>query len=307
MKKISFLIAAHNEEKIIAKTLENLLNIPYGNYEIILGLDGCSDRTEEIVKKYAKKNSKIRYFSLNLRSGKPAVINTIIKKATGEIIIVHDADWLFVINKKKDFEEMISLFNNLKIGGIAESFPMEYHKDNLRNANFSYKMTAYATYFWMQFQKENYAFKKDSLLYVKEPTMFMTNIFRKKLYKPNNSLGDDFERTADIIHQKSQVVLLNNLDKPRRKTTYAELRLVDFFKQKIRTAKARKQLAMKESKIGAIYYFKAVIFMIYSSLKSGFMPLVYTLSWIFLTLLASVKSSFYSIDTKKDWELRAKR
>ncbi|MGV8142527.1 MAG: glycosyltransferase [Candidatus Pacearchaeota archaeon] len=307
MKKVSFLIAAHNEEKIIAKTLNNLLNIPYDNFEIIIGLDGCTDKTSSIVAEYAKKNKKIRYFSLNLRSGKPAVINSIIKKANGEIIIVHDADWIFTIRNKKDFNEMISLFNDSNIGGIAESFPMEYHKDTLARANFSYKMTAYATYFWMQFQKENYAQKKGKLLYVKEATMFMTNIFRKSLFKPNNSLGDDFERTSDIIKQKKQVILLDNLDKPRRKTVYTKLSLGDFFKQKIRTAKARKQLAKKERSLGTGYYFKSIGYMIYSSLKSGPTSFFYTLSWIFLTLFASIKSSFYSIDTKKDWQLRAQR
>ncbi len=307
MKRVSFLIAAHNEEKIIGKTLDNLLNIPYDKFEIIIGLDGCTDKTEQIVKDYARKNNKIRYYSLNLRSGKPAVINNIIKKANGEIIIVHDSDWLFVINNKKDFAEMISLFENSKIGGIAESFPMEYHKENIARANFSYKMTAYATYFWMQFQKESYAQKKDKILYVKQPTMFMTNIFRKTLFKPNNSLGDDFERTSDIIKQKKQVVLIDNLDKPRRKTIYTKLSLGDFFKQKIRTAKARKQLSKKEKKLGSKYYFKSISYMIYYSLKSGPIPFFYTLSWIFLTLVASIKSSFYRIDTKKDWELRAKR
>jgi len=55
MKKISFLISAHNEEKIIGRTLENLINLPYENYEIILGLDGCTDNTERIVKSFERK------------------------------------------------------------------------------------------------------------------------------------------------------------------------------------------------------------------------------------------------------------
>ena len=50
--KISFLIPAHNEEKIIATTISHLLKIPYDNYEVIIGLDGCTDKTEEIVKNF---------------------------------------------------------------------------------------------------------------------------------------------------------------------------------------------------------------------------------------------------------------
>ena len=53
--KLSFLIPAHNEEKIISKTLNNLINLPYENYEVLVGLDGCTDRTEEIVKRFKAK------------------------------------------------------------------------------------------------------------------------------------------------------------------------------------------------------------------------------------------------------------
>jgi len=95
--KLSFLIPAHNEEKVIGKTLENLLNIPHKDYEVIIGLDGCTDGTEEIVKEFVKKSNKFKYKSLNLRSGKPTVINEIIKYAKGNIIIINDADWIFKI------------------------------------------------------------------------------------------------------------------------------------------------------------------------------------------------------------------
>ena len=78
---VSFLMAAHNEDKVIDKTLTNLLEIPYNNFEVIVGLDGCDDRTEEIVKGLAKKYGNLRYYILNIREGKPAVINEIIKKS----------------------------------------------------------------------------------------------------------------------------------------------------------------------------------------------------------------------------------
>ena len=49
-RKISFLIPAHNEEKIIAKTLENLINLPWQNYEVIVGLDGCTENSKKNLK-----------------------------------------------------------------------------------------------------------------------------------------------------------------------------------------------------------------------------------------------------------------
>ena len=58
-------MAAHNEEKIIERTLKNLMHIPYENYEVLIGLDGCTDRTEEIVKSFCERSNKFRYFSLS--------------------------------------------------------------------------------------------------------------------------------------------------------------------------------------------------------------------------------------------------
>ncbi len=66
-KRISFLIAAHNEEKVIGETLKNLANLPYRNYDVIVGLDGCTDKTENLVKEFAKKSKKFKYYKLNIR------------------------------------------------------------------------------------------------------------------------------------------------------------------------------------------------------------------------------------------------
>src|SRR3989344_7828448 len=194
MTKISFLVAAHNEEKIIAKTLLNLLNLPYDNYEVLIGLDGCTDKTEEIVRGFTKKSKKIRYFSLNLRKGKPEVIDFLMKKTTGEIVIINDADWIFTLDGNEKLEEYLSVFKDKKIGGIAESFPVEWDKKKIKSGNIGFRIVAYGTYFWFEFQKKKFAAERKGKLYVENPKMFLTNVFRRKLYKKSLSLGDDFER-----------------------------------------------------------------------------------------------------------------
>jgi glycosyltransferase involved in cell wall biosynthesis len=73
---ISIVIPAHNEEKRIGKTLES-----YGSFfeekrkkkeldfEILVVLNGCVDKTEEVVKFFSKKYSRIRYLNFK-ESGK---------------------------------------------------------------------------------------------------------------------------------------------------------------------------------------------------------------------------------------------
>lgn len=309
MKKISFLIAAHNEEKIIAKALKSVINLPYKDYEVLIGLDGCTDRTKEIVESFAIKSKKIKYYELNLRKGKTSVINELIKKAAGEIIIIQDADWIFYVKDPNSLKRFLSIFEDPKVGGIAESFPVEWDYKKLSKANFTYKMVAYSTFLWMKFQKEKLTVKKKDLFYIKNPTMFLTNIFRKKLYKENISLGDDFERTQYIFKKRYDVVLFPQEEMPRMIATYNKINFGDFFKQKIRTAIARKQLNESNVMQTSVkeYYFPSIWFIFINSWKVSFYIGILMSFWIFITSLATFLSKFKNMDTKGGWTLRADR
>ena len=305
--KLSFLMAAHNEDKIIEKTLKNFLTLPYNNFELIIGLDGCTDNTESIVKSYCEKSKKIRYCKLDLRQGKNAVINTIIKKATGEVCVINDADWIFTVKNSKILHEFISVFNQKNIGGIAESFPVEWEAEKIKRGNFGYKMVAYSSYYWLKFQKEKYGTVKNHLRFLKKPTMFLTNVFRRKLYKENLSLGDDFERTGHIMEEGYDVVLFDSPDFPRMVAVYDEIKVKDLFKLKIRTAIARRQLKKGQRVNERDYYFNSVFFMIRESFKSGFCIGMMILFWTLLTSIATLFSIFRKEDTKSGWKLRATR
>ena len=309
-KKISFLISAHNEERIIGKTLQNLLELPYDNYEVVLGLDGCTDRTEDIAKEFCKKSKKFRYYKLNLRQGKTAVINKIIKNARGEIIVINDADWIFTAKSKESLKKFFSVFDDKSIGSIAESFPVEWQEDKIRKGNLGYKMVAYSSYFWLEFQKENFTYRKknnDKLLYLKEPTMFLTNIFRRKLYKESFSLGDDFERTKDIMDAGCKIVIFDDINMPRMKCIYDKISVRDLFRQKKRTATARRQIKGEQKVNTGNYYLSALQYMIKESWKKSISTGMIVLSWIVLTLIATFFSSFRKLDTRKGWALRARK
>lgn len=306
--KLSFLIAAHNEEKIIGKTLKHLSGILYKDYEVIIGLDGCTDNTEKIVKYWKRKNNNIGYFKLNLRKGKNLVINSIIKKAKGEIIIINDADWLFSIENKDSILKLVKIFDDEKIGGIAESFPVEWDAEKIKRGDIGYKMVAYSSYLWLEFQKNKYSHKiSEELSIVDEPKMFMTNIFRKKLFKDNYSLADDFERTRNIIKNGYRIVFFNYEKMPRMTAIYDKIKISDIYKQKIRTARAREQIKDKE-KIGfSDYYFPSIFYIFVNSWKFGVSIGILMTIWLIIGSLATFVSKFKKISTKEGWQLRAKR
>ena len=139
--------------------------------------------------------------------------------------------------------------------------------------------------------------------------MFLTNIFRKKLYKPNFSLGDDFERTHYIIKNGYQVVLFDDPNMPRIKTTYYQTKLKDSFNQKIRTAVARKQLKSKEVfNIGIKDYYLPVTWYIFKEAWKTNIKIGFIISfWVAMTITATIIAKFKKIGTKEGWKIRIKR
>lgn len=88
--KLSIIIPVFNEEKTVAKTIERVKKVKYpvDSSEIIVVNDGSSDQTDEIVKKI----SGIKYIKHGVNQGKGAAVKTGISKATGDYIIIQDAD-----------------------------------------------------------------------------------------------------------------------------------------------------------------------------------------------------------------------
>jgi len=131
MKKcsVSIGIPAHNEEKDIAKVVKAIVNQNMQNRiklkEIIVVADGCTDRTEEIVIDLALVDTRIKLISKK-REGKSAAINTILKSAKEEIIIIANAD---NIPDDDCLFEILSPLSDKKVGLVGPQIVC-INKDN---------------------------------------------------------------------------------------------------------------------------------------------------------------------------------
>ncbi len=94
--RVSVIIPARNEEKLISKCLDSIIAQDYENYEIIVIDDSSEDSTPVILKKYASENSKIIYVCARPKPndwmGKNWACMEGYQKATGELIVFTDSD-----------------------------------------------------------------------------------------------------------------------------------------------------------------------------------------------------------------------
>ncbi|HAG12073.1 MAG TPA: glycosyl transferase family 2 [Desulfotomaculum sp.] len=90
--RVSLIIAAHNEEKVIEKKLLNTaeLDYPPGQLEVIVVSDNSTDGTNEIVRKY--ENKGVILVEVDQRRGKTFAQNQAARAAAGKILFFSDAN-----------------------------------------------------------------------------------------------------------------------------------------------------------------------------------------------------------------------
>jgi glycosyltransferase involved in cell wall biosynthesis len=97
MKKLSIVIPAYNEAKTIHEILDKIKMVSLLNdieKEIVIVNDCSTDDTELAIKKYINQNSNldIKYYKQEKNKGKGAALHRGIAEASGEVIVVQDAD-----------------------------------------------------------------------------------------------------------------------------------------------------------------------------------------------------------------------
>lgn len=113
---VSLIIAAHDEERIIAKKLKNTLGLDYpkDKLEIIFALDACKDKTKEIILEFS--DTRIRVFDNPERSGKVDSLNHAAKLANGEIILFSDANSMY---QPDTLKKIIRNFADQTVGCVS--------------------------------------------------------------------------------------------------------------------------------------------------------------------------------------------
>ncbi len=97
LTKLSIVIPAYNEARTIHLILNRVAEVKLVNdikKELIIVNDCSTDATEEVLKEYISghKDLDIQYVKHEINKGKGAAIHTGIAKATGEYLIIQDAD-----------------------------------------------------------------------------------------------------------------------------------------------------------------------------------------------------------------------
>ena len=140
LPEVTVIIAAYNEEKCIEDRIHNLLALDYPSDKItfLIGSDGSSDKTNEILNTFNHPNLSIHCFEQN--RGKINVLNDLMSKVVSPITIFSDANTMFNTDA---IHHLVSHFETEKIGAVCGELHLidPFSGDNKDNLYWKYEQT----------------------------------------------------------------------------------------------------------------------------------------------------------------------
>ncbi len=111
---VSVVIAAYNEETVIARTVNSILDNGY-NTEVVIVDDGSKDATLRVLNEAFENEPRVRIFTQPNR-GKSGALNHAIRQARNNILVAVDADTIF---RKGSIEYLVRHFSDPGVGAVS--------------------------------------------------------------------------------------------------------------------------------------------------------------------------------------------
>ena len=94
LPSFSVILPVKDEQRVVGRLLEALSNLRYPTekLEIVIVEDGSADDTFEVCRQFACSHRNVKVFRPSFSSGKPSALNYGLKRCSGEVVAVFDAD-----------------------------------------------------------------------------------------------------------------------------------------------------------------------------------------------------------------------
>jgi len=221
---VSVVIPAHDEARVIRRTLDSILISSYPNIEIIVVNDGSTDKTAAVVRDYIKRvkkrrdlrlrsyftaagfasSNKRRYVRVNRANcrikivsqrnqGKAAAMNNAIKNhVKGQFIMCLDADSIL---QPKAVERAVNYFKDYHVIGVAANVRVMASKTMLGKVQRFEHMIGYRS-------KKFYSLANCEFIVGGVASTYRKTVIKKVKFYDNDTMTEDIGLSLKIVAQK---------------------------------------------------------------------------------------------------------
>lgn len=192
---VSMVISAYNEEDVLDDKIQNCrdLDYPAEKIEFLLGSDGSDDATNSIIN--SAPEGQFKSFVFQKRRGKSAVLNDLVPRAQGEIVLFSDANSLYHPDAVR---KLTAHFHDPEVGGVCGKLTYQIPQDKAGGEGEG-----------MYWQYENRIKQAEGAL----STVISANgailALRKSIYQPlpvKRPVNDDMMLTLQCLEKKLRVI-----------------------------------------------------------------------------------------------------
>jgi glycosyltransferase involved in cell wall biosynthesis len=178
---VSVVMPVYNSENYIVEAIESILNQTYKNFEFIIINDGSTDKTLDIIKKYAKKDKRIKVVNneKNLKICKS--LNKGILLSKGKYIARADGD---DISLKNRFKEQIEFLEKNKDVGVVGGYMQIFNGETGKNISIR------------RYETDDKKLKKNIFFY--SPLSHPTVVFRKEVFNKLGMYDENYHDCEDL-------------------------------------------------------------------------------------------------------------
>ena len=190
----TLIIAAYNEEAVIAERLDNALAMAYPpeQLQIIVASDGSSDGTADVVRRYAGRGVLLLELP---RQGKIHALDAAVQHATGEILVFSDANTMCGPGAMR---ALARNFADPEVGGVAAHTGYHLTAGSESSSRGEHLYWHYDTWLKQMESRTGSVVSAHGGLYA----------IRKALYRrcPDASVTDDFALSTAVVEQGYRLV-----------------------------------------------------------------------------------------------------
>lgn len=121
---VSIVIVAHNEMHSLPAKLASLFQSQGADriVEVLIGSDGSTDRTCDVLRD--RQDSRVQVFEFPQRRGKPSVLNDLVPRCQGDLVLLADARQIF---DPECLERLVAVFRDPQVGVVSGELILRSH------------------------------------------------------------------------------------------------------------------------------------------------------------------------------------